>query len=348
MRKVVWVGTNKVEFVNDHEGCSPIVAADDVVVRVTVAGVCSTDLHLIQGRLGLVGPPRVLGHEIAGVVEKCGPGVERFQPGQRVKCDSVIGCGACGWCRRGATQFCPAGAELGLTRPGGWAEWVVVPERSLHPLPEAISDEAAAVMDVEVPRALDKAGIQPGESVAIFGPGPAGLIAVQLARLAGAGCVILCGTRRDRLVLGKRFGAHYTMDANGERLPEAIREVTGGAGADVAFEASGSPRAVCDLIEALRPQGRAVLYGLHGAPMPEFPVDRAVLKDLTLYGALPDRTGWEELTALVASGKLDLDSLISHRFPLERAAEAVRVLSARDSGAIKGVFLVSSPSDAAR
>ena len=108
-----------------------------------------------------------------------------------------------------------------------------------------------------------------------------------------------------------------------------------------------APRAVGGQSEALRPQGRAVLYGLHGAPMPELPVDRVVLKDLTIYGAPPDRTGWEELTDLLASGKLDLASLITHRFPLEQVRQAVRALSARDSGAIKGVLLVSSPDNRA-
>lgn len=344
MRQVIWLGPGRLVFSADGRGRPEPSSPVEVVVRVTAAGICATDLHLIEGRLSIASPPLVLGHEIAGVIEACGSAVRRFRPGERVKCDSVIGCGACVWCRRGAAQFCPSGSELGITRPGGWAEWVVVPERNLYRLPEEIPDEVAAVMDVEVPRALAKAGIAAGEKVAIFGPGPSGLLAVQLARLAGAEPVILCGTRPERLALGKRLGAHYTVEVNQVPAAERVRELTGGAGADVGFDAAGTTRAVRDLLDALRPQGRAVLYGLHGAPMKEFPIDVVVLKDLVVYGALPDRTGWEELIALVASGRLDLASLITHRFPLESAAEAVRLLSAREDGVVKAVLWVTPPS----
>lgn len=343
MRKVTWLGPGRLAFQEDGERPPDQPCGSEVLLRVTAAAICATDLHLIEGRLPIASPPLVLGHEIAGVVEACGSQVRGFRPGDRVKCDSVIGCGGCCWCRRGATQFCPSGAELGITRPGGWADWVVAPERNLYLLPEEIPDDVAAVMDVEVPRALAKARVRPGEKVAIFGPGPAGLIAVQLARLAGAEPVILCGTRPDRLALGQRLGAHYTVEVNRDPAVETIRELTDGAGADVGFDAAGTSRAVRDLVDALRPQGRAVLYGLHGAPMPEFPVDQVVLKDLVVYGALPDRTGWDELIVLVASGRLDLASLITHRFPLERAPEAVRLLSARESGAVKVVLLVAPP-----
>jgi len=340
MRKVTWVAAGRVEYADDGGGPPPLDSEDDVLVRVTAAGICATDLHLIQGRLRLVEPPALLGHEIAGVVARCGPAVRRLRPGDRVKCDSVIGCGRCGWCRRGASQFCPSGSELGITRPGGWAEYVVAPERNLHALPDAISDEVAAVMDVEVPAAVDKLRIQPGESVVVFGPGPAGLIAVQLARLSGAGRVILLGTRPERLELGKRLGAHFTIDVTRQPALEAIRELTAGAGADAGFEAAGTADAVLNLLASLRPQGRAVLYGLHGRPIPQFPLDDVVLKDLTIYAALPDRSGWRELIELVASGRLDLARLITHRFPLERAAEAVSLLARRDSGAVKAVLLV--------
>ncbi|MCS7316350.1 MAG: alcohol dehydrogenase catalytic domain-containing protein [Bryobacterales bacterium] len=338
---MTWIAPGRVCFSDDGGEPPSLSSPGDVLVRVTAAGICATDVHLIEGRLRLVEPPAVLGHEIAGRVEACGCEVHRFRLGDRVKCDSVIGCGACSWCVRGATQFCPRGCELGLTRPGGWAEFVVVPERNLHALPDLIPDDVAAIMDVEVVAAMRKLAIQPGETVAVFGPGPAGLIAVQLARLWGASKVILCGTRPDRLALGKKLGAHVTVDVRRQPAAERIREETEGAGADAGFEAAGTACAVRDLIAALRPQGRGVLYGLHGAPMPGFPVDEAVLKDLTLCAALPDRTGWDELIGWVASGALDLASLITHRLPLERAEEAVSLLLRRSPGALKVVLQVS-------
>ncbi len=129
MRKVIWRGREVLEFVQDGEGPPAVTKPDEVRLRITAAGVCGTDVHIIQGKVRFVEPPLVLGHEFAGVVEECGPAVKRVRPGDRVKCDSVVGCGACSWCLRGATQFCPEGSEFGITRDGAWCEWLVAPER---------------------------------------------------------------------------------------------------------------------------------------------------------------------------------------------------------------------------
>jgi L-iditol 2-dehydrogenase len=341
MRKAIWRGTDLLEFVRDAAGPPPVQDPDHVRLRITAAGVCGTDVHIIQGRLRFTDPPLVLGHEFTGVVEECGVAVTGVRPGDRVKCDSVVGCGACAWCARGATQFCPTGSEFGITRDGAWCEYLVAPERNLHRLPETIPDEVAAIMDVEVFGALRKPGIAAGEVVAVFGPGPAGLIATQLARLMGAGCVILCGTRWERLEAGRELGADHLIHVGEQDPVKAIRGLTGGCGADLVFEASGSARAVADAIEAVRPQGKVVLYGVHGRPMPDFQVDRVVLKDLEVYGALANRTGWEELIALVAQGRLNLARLITHAFPLEAAGEAYRAASSRDSGCLKAVLLIA-------
>jgi threonine dehydrogenase-like Zn-dependent dehydrogenase len=305
---------------------------------VAAAGVCATDVHIIQGKLKFADPPLVLGHEFAGLVEECGPAVTAVRPGQRVKCDSVCGCGACAWCRRGATQFCAAGSEFGITRDGGWAEWVVAPERNLHLLPDSIPDDVAAIMDVEVLGSLRKPGLSPGDTVAVFGPGPAGLIALQAARALGAARVIVCGTRPERLQAAGDLGADHVIDVNRQNAVAAIRELTGGAGADLVFDAAGTRRAVVDGIEAVRPQGKLVLYGVHGAPVPDFPIDRIVLKDLAVYGALTDRTGWEDLIAMVAENRINLARLITHRFPLAAVEEAYRVSADRGSGCIKAVL----------
>lgn len=344
MKKVLWKGTQQLEFVDDGTGPPPLSKPDDVRIRVTASGVCGTDVHIVEGRVRFVEPPLVLGHEVAGVVDECGPDVRKFLPGDRVKCDSVIGCGCCAWCENGATQFCPNGSEVGMTRDGGWAEWLVVPERNLHPLPDSITDEVAAILDVEVFGALRKPGVNPGDSVVVLGPGPGGLIAVQLARLMDAGTIILCGTRAERLQLGKKLGADHVIDVTKEDPVAAVQSLTGGRGADLAFEATGSEKAALQLLEILRPQGRGVLYGVHGRPIRELPIDRIVLKDLVIYGALSNRTGWEELIGLVADGKLDLASLITHTFPLSQAAEGVACTRERREGAIKAVLLVAPTS----
>lgn len=338
MRRAVWQGDGRVAFVPGPGTPPPLGDPHEVRVRVAAAGVCATDVHIIQGKLKFADPPLVLGHEFAGLVEECGPAVTAVRPGQRVKCDSVCGCGACAWCRRGATQFCAAGSEFGITRDGGWAEWVVAPERNLHLLPDSIPDDVAAIMDVEVLGSLRKPGLSPGDTVAVFGPGPAGLIALQAARALGAARVIVCGTRPERLQAAGDLGADHVIDVNRQNAVAAIRELTGGAGADLVFDAAGTRRAVVDGIEAVRPQGKLVLYGVHGAPVPDFPIDRIVLKDLAVYGALTDRTGWEDLIAMVAENRINLARLITHRFPLAAVEEAYRVSADRGSGCIKAVL----------
>jgi threonine dehydrogenase-like Zn-dependent dehydrogenase len=338
MMKAVWTGVEQIEIGKDRNGPPVVTEADQVLLRIRAAGVCGTDVHIWEGRLSFANPPLVLGHEFAGVVEKCGSGVRGFHPGDRVKCDSVIGCGVCDWCRRGATQFCPRGSEFGITRDGGWAEWLIAPERNLHRLPDAVPDEVAAILDVEVLNALRKPGIRPGETVAVFGAGPAGLIALQLARILGAGKVVLCGRRRERLELGRQLGADHVVDVASADAVESVSALTGGAGADVVFDAAGTEKAILDGLRALGPQGRAVLYGVPDGPLREFPAKDIVLKDVTVYGALPDRTGWDELIGLVASGRLDLGHLITHRFPLERAGEALGAMRDRKDGAIKAVL----------
>jgi threonine dehydrogenase-like Zn-dependent dehydrogenase len=340
MMKAVWTGREQIEIRTDRNG-PPTVAEDDQVrIRIRAAGVCGTDVHIWEGRLSFTDPPLVLGHEFTGVVDGCGSGVRGFHPGDRVKCDSVVGCGACEWCRSGATQFCPRGSEFGITRDGGWAEWLVAPQRNLHKLPDAVPDEVAAIMDVEVLNALGKAGIRPGETVAVFGAGPAGLIALQFAHILGAGTVVLCGRRRERLELGRQLGAERVIDLATTDVVETVRAVTGGLGADVVFDAAGTEQAILDAFRVLRPQGRAVLYGVPDRAIPEFPVKDLVLKDVVVYGALPNRTGWEEMIELVSSGRLDLQRLITHRFPLERAGEALRAMRDRKDGAIKAVLQI--------
>jgi len=337
MIKAVWTGTERLEMIRSA-GPPPITRPDEVRIRVTAAGVCGTDVHIWEGRISFAAPPLVLGHEFTGVVDECGPEVRHFSPGDRVKCDSVVGCGECAWCRRGSTQFCPDGYEFGITRDGGWTEWLVAPQRNLHRLPESVSNEVAAILDVEVMSAFRKPGLRFGESVAIFGAGPAGLIALQCARVLSAHPVILCGARRERLELGKRLGADHVIDVRSGDTVARILDLTGGRGVDLAFDAAGAAQALLDILKVLRPQGRAILYGVPDRAIPEFPSKEVVLKDLVLYGALSDRTGWDEMIGFVAGRKIDLQSLITHRFPFERAAEALGAVRDRRDGAIKAVL----------
>ncbi len=343
LMKAVWTAAEQIRIVNDGHSPPAITRPDEVRIRIRAAGVCGTDVHIWQGRLSFAPPPLVLGHEFTGVVDGCGAAVRGFSPGDRVKCDSVVGCGDCEWCVHGTPQFCPRGSEFGITRDGGWAEWLVVPARNLHHLPDAVPDTVAAIMDVEVLSALRKPRIRPGESVVIFGAGPAGLIALQCARILGAGIVILCGRRLERLDLARRLGADHVIDTTAFDAVTVVHELTRGKGADLAFDAAGTDSTIVDAVRVLRPQGRAVWYGVPDHAIRDLPVKDMVLKDIIVYGALPNRTGWSDMIELVASGKLDLASLITHEFPLERAADALATMRDRRDGAIKAVLRIPEP-----
>lgn len=337
MIKAVWTGPERLEIVEERSETRPI-GPNEVRLQIRAAGICGTDVHIWEGRLSFTSPPLVLGHEFAGVVEECGTAVSTVMPGDRVKCDSVVGCGICSWCVRGATQFCPQGWEFGITRDGGWTEHLIAPDRNLYRIPSSITDEVAAIFDVEVFSALRKVGIGKGDSVAVLGAGPAGLIALQCAHVMGAGCVIVSDFLPERLALAKKLGADYTINAGECELTTEIERITNTQGIDIAFDAAGTEKAALDALRILRPQGKAVFYGVPDQSVQSFSTQMVVLKNITVFGSLPDRTGWSELFDLVESGNVDLQSLITDRFSLERAGEALPIMRDRRNGAIKAVL----------
>jgi len=224
-----------------------------------------------------------------------------------------------------------------MTVDGGMQEYLFVPERNLYQIPGSISHEESAILDTEVLGAFRKPGVTSGSSVAVLGPGPGGLVAVQLARILGAGRVILAGTRPERLALGKKLGADATFDAWSPGLEDRIRSAAKGS-VDMAFDAAGTEKSLRTALDIVRPQGKVVLYGVHGSPVPSVDIDTIILKDLEVYGALSDRVGWGDMIEWVAGGRLNLRDIITHRFPLERAREAYETVRDRKDGAIKAVL----------
>lgn len=340
MKQVIWRGTHTLEYRDDAPAPSRPPEAGEVLLRVRAVGLCSTDVHIIQGRVRFKEPPFVLGHEVSGEVVEIGPGVGRVKPGDRVTVDSVVGCGICPLCHRGSTQYCPDGSEIGMSVDGGMQEFLYVPERNLFPIPDRISHEESAILDIEVYGALRKPGVEKDCILLVLGPGPGGLVAVQLGKILGAGKVILTGARPERLLLGKRLGADVILDSSSPQLAKMVLEHTGGRGPDMLFDAAGTAESLRTALDLVAPQGKVVLYGVHGAPVPAVDIDHIILKDIVVYGALSDRLGWEDMIGWVAGGKLNLSDIITNRFPLERAQEAYETVRDRRGGAIKAVLMV--------
>ena len=339
MTRLVWEGGFRFHYEERPRPSS--IPAGHVLIRPTAVGICATDIHIIEGRLPIAQPPLVLGHEISGVVEAIGSDVGKLKPGDRVTVDQVIGCGHCFFCQRGNRQFCKSGFEMGITADGGCQTLLIVPQENAYVVPPTISDEVAAVLDMEVWAAISKCGVVRGDTVLVLGPGPAGLVACQVARLLGAGRVILAGPRGSRIAKAQALGlADCYIFSDGEDVVARVVTETEGFGANVAVECSGAEQALLNALNAVMPSGRIVLYGLQSAPLSRFDTNTIVLRDLVVFGALSDRLGWERVIDLVSAGKLLLAPLISHRFSFREAPAAYEYVGQRPEGLVKAVIIL--------
>src|SRR5512133_3537346 len=218
---------------------APAPGPGDVLVRVTAAGICHTELHFLSGLLDLGVAPLTLGHEIVGRIEKVGAGVPAARAGERVIVYYYVGCGACPHCLRGDENLCDAmRAEYGFVSDGGFAEYVRAPARNAVPLPASVSDAAAAPIGCGVTTAIHAAklaNVGLGEWVVVYGAGAVGFGLVQVARLRGAR-VVAVGRSEAKLAAARALGAEAIVRAGAEDVPARVRMITGGRGADAIFE----------------------------------------------------------------------------------------------------------------
>jgi len=316
MKAIVWKAIGLVETETDWE--TPNISDREVLVRVRAAGVCTTDIHMVQGKLDFAKPPWILGHEMAGTVERVGAEVSGWLVGDRVVVDPVVACGCCSACRTGKKYLCPSGGELGTTYgQGGYGQFVAVKPENLYRLPDALSFAEGAMMEPLncTMGAIQRVGNMVGADVAVFGPGPAGLLFLQLAKAYGASSVTLIGLDDDRLQLGKRLGAGRVLNlhsaAGREQLPEMEF--------DVVIEASGSMAAVRDCFDRVRSGGTVVLYGLNGSDQPTIVSDRIVGKDLTIVTCVSAPLLWEQGIRLTESRHINVKDIVTHSVPFEAA-----------------------------
>lgn len=294
----------------------PEPSADDVVVAVSAAGICRSDVHYRSG-FPRVGPlPLTLGHEVAGTVATVGSAVAGLAAGDRVCVHYQVGCGTCSYCAAGFEQFCADGKMIGNGRPGGFADKIVVPARNVIPVPREVSLDHAAVMMCSSATSLHglrKGRLQAGESVAVFGAGGLGMSAIQLAFLEGAAKVFAVDTNPEKLTKAASFGA-VPIAARSE--PVATIRAQGGA--DVALDLVGSAAVMQQCLEALAPMGRAVAVGLTADTLPVGPYTDLVSGESELIGA-SDHTAAEigELLEHAANDRLILRDIVERSIPLD-------------------------------
>jgi L-iditol 2-dehydrogenase len=301
--------------------------AGEVSLRVASCGICGSDVHAFRSDAGFewVRPPITLGHEFSGTVKSVGPGVTRVSPGDRVVAVAVQGCGHCETCLAGSTQLCADRVAVGLSRDGGMAEYAVMPEQHLVPVPEGLNLAVAAVgepLSVAVHAVDVRAQIEPGQRVVVSGPGPIGIFCGMLAKLRGAE-VLLTGVGRDsesRLPVAERAGLS-TANLSEKPLEEHLRDGFGECAPDVWIESSGSVRALGSALESVRPGGTVAVVGLYAEEMSFSPTD-AVRREISLlFSYSCNYADYQTTLDLLGSGVLDPEPLLS-KYPLEDALKA--------------------------
>ena len=328
MKAAVFYAAN--EPLRIEEVPTPVPQADEVLIRVAGCGVCHTDLHYIDhGTPTFKKPPMILGHEIAGVIASVGERVTALAERDRVLLPAVLSCGHCSWCRTGRENICENGIMLGNHINGGYAEYVAVPAKDVFKLPADVPlVEGSVIADaITTPfHAVVRRGkVTAGDWVVVFGCGGVGLSLVQIAAAAGAR-VIAVDVRDTKLELARRFGASATLNATGQpKLDKDIRKISGG-GVDVAFEAVGKATAQETALNCLRAGGRLVLVGYSPDTM-SLNAGRVMFRELEVIGSLGCRpVDYPRAIELVRQGKIKLTEMVTHRFPLERIAEALDTL----------------------
>ncbi len=319
----------------------------EVLIRVRKAGICGTDRHIwewdewAQGRIPI---GIVTGHEFAGVIERLGPGVSHFKPGDRVSGEGHIVTGPDYNSRTGNEHIAREMEVIGIDRDGCFADYLLMPQENVWPLHDSIPDEVGAVMDPlgNAVHTVMEAGVS-ARSVLVTGVGTIGLMAVSVARAAGASRIFVVDIDEKRLELARRLGADEAFDGRGSReeMLKTIRAATRGEGVDVLLEMSGAEPAIDAGFEALRNGGTAALLGVPSKPT-EFNLSKHVIfkgaKVLGIYGRRMFET-WYQMEDLVLAGKVELDEIITHEIPLEDFARGFELMQSGD--AIKVVMQVS-------
>jgi L-iditol 2-dehydrogenase len=336
--KAVVIRTPNRAFFRDENKPRP--AEGQVLVKVAASGVCMSDVEVWKGTRPqlYVKYPIIPGHEWCGTVEEVGAGVKGLGIGHRVAVEGHNFCGACPWCKRGETNLCVSYNEHGFTLPGGFAEYAIVRADLAHAFSSMLPFETAALAEpfACVVHGTQRAKVKPGDTVAVVGPGTIGLLATGWAKLAQPQHLVVIGIDRANEAVARKMGASEYL-VTSENPAARVREMTGGAGADVVLEAAGSETALPLALDLARRGGTVVCMGIVGGNRRMFmESDVFALKDLRVDGVFAYTTNnFAEALRLIETGRMNLKPLITHTFPLAEFEKAFDLLATRKEPVVK-------------
>jgi L-iditol 2-dehydrogenase len=336
MKAVVKYGqeNDKVEL---REVPVPVGGDGDVLLRVKAAGICGSDIEMWRHRFTYrVNTPVIQGHEFCGVIERAGPAVKGWNPGDRVVCEtSAYVCGTCRFCRSGDYNMCPSRLGFGYGTNGAFARFVSVRQEILHAIPASLSFEEAAITEpacVAYNALVVRSRIHPGDCVVVIGPGPIGVNCLQMAAVAGAGSLFLVGTGADRERLGvaeKVCPRAVLLSGSAEESIARVRAATGGYGADLVVDAAGSSETLRLSLELVRRLGQITKLGWGPDPV-GFSLDLLLTKAVTLQGSYGHgKRAWENVLRLMDGGQIRLGALVSDVLPIEQWRKGYEMVESR-------------------
>jgi L-iditol 2-dehydrogenase len=322
----------------------PELADDEVLVRIKAVGICGSDVHGMDGSTGRRIPPLIMGHEASGVIEQAGKTVTGWKKGDRVTFDSTIYKQDDWFTQHGMSNLSDGRMVLGVStgefkKNGAFAEFVTIPQHILYAVPDNVSfTEAALVEPAAVAlHAIYLTSLKKTDTVLVIGTGMVGMFVIQLLKIKGCKHIIAIDTNKDRLELAKQSGADHIFTPDDPALRERIHSLTANRGADIAFEVVGISATIQKAIELLRKGGSLVLVG-NLSPAVEMPLQQVVTRQLTLQGSCAINGEYPEILQLIATGKLNVKSILSAEAPLEQGVQWFHRLYNKEKGLMKVIL----------
>lgn len=340
MKAVIVPEPGKVQII--EKSMPDIRGGNEVLVRVRLAGICGSDVHIYHGTSPVATYPRIIGHEVTGEIVAAGPDVTRVKVGDKVVLEPIRSCGNCYACRQGRKNVCANLQVYGVHLDGGYQPYLVLPEENVHKVGDYLSWEEAVLVEPFTigAQANWRGDVKENDVVFIMGAGTIGLCALQIAKLKGAVCIV-SDIFDSKLEYAKKMGADHTLNASRQDIRREIMELTGGLGPNVTIDAVCTANTFAEAVEITSVAGRVVVLGFLDAPSPIAQVE-ITKKELTVVGSRLQTNQFPAVIRWMNEGKLKVSDFITHRFPPEQFQEAVRLMETQPEQVRKVVLQFNS------